>query len=106
MEEDVPDDPQRPLQTCLRPPPHTPSAPLIPQSSERVAAYLLDKEGDRENKECSQACTLVTEENVVYLLGHMGSRTSGLMMGSLLAACGRAGVVTLFIHAARSLPAC
>nr|CAD7569079.1 unnamed protein product [Timema californicum] len=41
------------LQTCLRPPPHTPSAPLIPQSSEKVAAYPLDKEGDRENKERS-----------------------------------------------------
>nr|CAD7568146.1 unnamed protein product [Timema californicum] len=34
--------------------PHTTSAPLIPQSSEKVAAYLLDKEGDRENKERSQ----------------------------------------------------
>nr|CAD7395759.1 unnamed protein product [Timema cristinae] len=38
---------------CLRPPPRTPSAPLIPQPSENVAAYLLDKEGDRENKERS-----------------------------------------------------
>nr|CAD7261676.1 unnamed protein product [Timema shepardi] len=38
------------LQTCLRPPPHTPSASIIPQSSEKVAAYPLDKEGDRENK--------------------------------------------------------
>nr|CAD7571632.1 unnamed protein product [Timema californicum] len=35
----------------LRPPPHTPSAPLIPQSSDKVATYMLDKEGDRENKE-------------------------------------------------------
>nr|CAD7431560.1 unnamed protein product [Timema monikensis] len=34
--------------------PLTPLAPLIPQSSEKVAAYLLDKEGDRENKERSQ----------------------------------------------------
>nr|CAD7408064.1 unnamed protein product [Timema cristinae] len=41
-------------QTCLRPPPRTPLAPLIPQSSENVAAHLLDKEGDRENKERSQ----------------------------------------------------
>nr|CAD7393574.1 unnamed protein product [Timema cristinae] len=39
--------------TCLRPPPRTPLAHLIPQSSENVAAYLLDKEGDRENKERS-----------------------------------------------------
>nr|CAD7195319.1 unnamed protein product [Timema douglasi] len=31
--------------------PHTPSAPLIPQSSEKVAAHPPDKEGDRENKE-------------------------------------------------------
>nr|CAD7195941.1 unnamed protein product [Timema douglasi] len=48
----------RPFQTCLRPPPPplrpAPSTPLIPQSSEKVAAYLLDKEGDRENKERSQ----------------------------------------------------
>nr|CAD7203553.1 unnamed protein product [Timema douglasi] len=34
-------------------PPHTPSATLIPQSSEKVATYPLDKEGDRENKERS-----------------------------------------------------
>nr|CAD7569902.1 unnamed protein product [Timema californicum] len=34
--------------------PRTPSAPLIPQSSKKVAAYLLDKEGDRENMERSQ----------------------------------------------------
>nr|CAD7577795.1 unnamed protein product [Timema californicum] len=39
--------------TCLRPPPAPPSS-LIPQSSEKVAAYLLDKDGDRENKERSQ----------------------------------------------------
>nr|CAD7573953.1 unnamed protein product [Timema californicum] len=32
-------------------PPHTPSAPLILQSSEKVAAHPPDKEGDRENKE-------------------------------------------------------
>nr|CAD7263101.1 unnamed protein product [Timema shepardi] len=38
-------------ETCLRPPPYTPSAPLIPQSSEKVAAHPPDKEGDRENKE-------------------------------------------------------
>nr|CAD7568523.1 unnamed protein product [Timema californicum] len=38
----------------LRPPPHTPSAPLIPQSRDKVATYMLDKEGDRENKERSQ----------------------------------------------------
>nr|CAD7193845.1 unnamed protein product [Timema douglasi] len=34
--------------------PHTPSAPLIPQSSDKVATYPLDKEGDRENKERNQ----------------------------------------------------
>nr|CAD7258704.1 unnamed protein product [Timema shepardi] len=34
--------------------PHTTSAPPIPQSSEKVAAYMPDKEGDRENKERSQ----------------------------------------------------
>nr|CAD7264574.1 unnamed protein product [Timema shepardi] len=44
----------RHLQTSLRPPPHIPSAPLIPQSSDKVATYPLDKEGDRENKERSQ----------------------------------------------------
>nr|CAD7572635.1 unnamed protein product [Timema californicum] len=43
-----------PLQMSLRPPPHTPSAPLIPQSRDKVATYMLDKEGDRENKERSQ----------------------------------------------------
>nr|CAD7260121.1 unnamed protein product [Timema shepardi] len=32
-------------------PPHTPSAPLILQSSEKVAAHPPDKEGDRDNKE-------------------------------------------------------
>nr|CAD7423552.1 unnamed protein product [Timema monikensis] len=37
-----------PLQTCLRPPrPPTPLSLLIPQSSEKDAAYLLDKEGNR-----------------------------------------------------------
>nr|CAD7432727.1 unnamed protein product [Timema monikensis] len=36
--------------TCLRP--HV--SPLIPQSSENASAYLLDKEGDRGNKERSQ----------------------------------------------------
>nr|CAD7394973.1 unnamed protein product [Timema cristinae] len=41
------------MKTCLRPPPRTPLASLIPQPSENVAAYLLDKEGDRENKERS-----------------------------------------------------
>nr|CAD7199890.1 unnamed protein product [Timema douglasi] len=45
----------RHLQTCLPPPsPRNPSAPPIPQSSEKATAYLLDKEGDRENKERSQ----------------------------------------------------
>nr|CAD7400317.1 unnamed protein product [Timema cristinae] len=51
-----------PLQTCLPPSPH-PLAPLIPQSSEKVAAYLLDKEGDRENKDRSQARLLRTERS-------------------------------------------
>nr|CAD7430215.1 unnamed protein product [Timema monikensis] len=36
--------------TCLRPP----LSPLITHSSKKAAAYLLDKEGDRENRECSQ----------------------------------------------------
>nr|CAD7419930.1 unnamed protein product [Timema poppensis] len=31
-----------------------PPTPLITQSSEKAAAYLLDKEGNRENKERSQ----------------------------------------------------
>nr|CAD7401288.1 unnamed protein product [Timema cristinae] len=36
------------LSTCLRPPrPPTPLSLLIPQSSEKDAAYLLDKEGNR-----------------------------------------------------------
>nr|CAD7411753.1 unnamed protein product [Timema poppensis] len=34
--------------------PSSPLNPLIPQSSEKATDYLLDKEGNRENKECSQ----------------------------------------------------
>nr|CAD7395059.1 unnamed protein product [Timema cristinae] len=46
-----------PLQTPPDVPPSSPRtslAPLIPQSSEKVTTYLLDKEGDREDKERSQ----------------------------------------------------
>nr|CAD7398546.1 unnamed protein product [Timema cristinae] len=40
--------------------PHTSPSPLITQSNEKVAAYLLYKEGDRENKERSQEYVATT----------------------------------------------
>nr|CAD7429988.1 unnamed protein product [Timema monikensis] len=43
------------------PPSRTSMNPLIPQSSEKVAAYLLDKEGDRENKERFQVTSSTLE---------------------------------------------
>nr|CAD7197652.1 unnamed protein product [Timema douglasi] len=65
-------DPSRRLSVLL-------PSPLIPQSSEKAPAYLLDKEGDREIKEHSQertrsAARVNNESTLVPLLDKEGDR--------------------------------